>query len=83
MAEGLKVLTPFLYVELNNQDISAYITPFLLEFRYIDNDGLQKQESDDVEISLHDPEGFFRDNPPVRSSTLKVKFSYEDKIRSA
>ncbi len=83
MADGLKIPQPYLYVELNNKDISAYLTPFLIEFRYIDNDGLQKQESDDIEISLHDPENFFRDNPPARGSSLKVKFGYEDKIRNA
>jgi len=83
MADGLIIPKPHLYVELNNKDISAYLTPFLVEFRYVDNDGLQKQESDDIEITLHDPEGFFRDNPPARGSSLKVRFGYEDRIRNA
>ncbi len=83
MANGLIVPEPYLYVELNNADITTHITPFLITFRYIDNDGLQKQESDDVEIELHDPEGFFRENPPARGSSLKVKFGYIDKARNA
>jgi len=82
MADRL-VPQPYLYVELNNTDITTHITPFLISFRYIDNDGLQKQESDDIEIELHDPEGFFRENPPARGSALKVKFGYTDRIRNA
>ena len=83
MADRLIVPEPYLYVELNNTDITTHITPFLISFRYIDNDGLQKQESDDIEIELHDPDGFFRENPPARGSALKVKFGYTDKIRNA
>lgn len=82
MADRL-VPEPYLYVELNNTDITTYITPFLISFKYIDNDGLQKQESDDVEIELHDPDGFFRENPPTRGSALKVKFGYTNKVRNA
>ncbi len=83
MANGLIVQKPYLYVELNNTDITTHITSFLISFRYIDNDGLQKQESDDVEIELHDEESFFRENPPARGSALKVKFGYEDRIKNA
>ncbi len=83
MADRLIVPEPYLYVELNNTDITTHITPFLISFRYVDNDGLQKQESDDVEIELHDPDGFFRENPPARGSSLKVKFGYVEKIRNA
>lgn len=83
MADGLKVPEPYLYVEINNRDVSAYITPFLTEFVYVDNDGLQKGESDDVEITVEDSQGFFRNNPPARGSSLKVKFGYTDKIRNA
>lgn len=83
MAEGLRVPEVYLYVEINNKDVSVYITPYLLNFSYIDNDGLNKQESDDVEIELEDSQDFFRDNPPARGSSLKVKFGYTDRIRSA
>lgn len=83
MAEGLIVPKPYLYVEINNQDVSMYITPYLLNFTYIDNDGLDKDESDDVEIELEDSTGFFRQNPPARGSSLKVRFGYEDSIRDA
>lgn len=83
MADGLKVPEPYLYVEINNRDVSAYITPFLVEFAYIDNDGLQKDESDDVEITVEDSQGFFRNNPPARGSSLKVKFGYVEQIRNA
>lgn len=83
MAEGLRVPEVYLYVEINNKDVSVYITPYLLNFSYMDNDGLNKQESDDVEIELEDSQGFFRDNPPARGSSLKVKFGYTDRIRSA
>ncbi len=83
MAEGLKIPEPYLYVEINNKDVSAYITPFLISFLYIDNDGLQKDESDDVEIELEDSTDFFRENPPARGSSLKVKFGYTDQIRNA
>ncbi len=83
MAEGLKVPEPYLYVEINNKDVSVYITPYLLNFTYIDNDGLQKDESDDVEIELEDSIGFFRGNPPARGSSLKVKFGYTEQIRNA
>ena len=80
MGNGLG-LKPYLYVELNNKDISAFITPFLISFRYIDNDGLEKDETDDVEITVADPTFFFRDNPPERGSSLLVKFGYEEKNR--
>ena len=83
MANGLELFKPFLYVELNNKDVSAYITPYLLKFSYIDNDGLDKDESDDVEIELEDSTGFFRKNPPARGSSLKVRFGYEEEIRDA
>lgn len=83
MAEGLKVPKPYLYVEIDNRDVSAYIIPYLISFSYIDNDGLDKQESDDVEIELEDSQSFFRNNPPARGSSLKVKFGYEDRIRNA
>lgn len=73
----------YLYVEINNKDVSAYITPFLIDFSYIDNDGLQKDESDDIEITLEDSQHFFVNNPPARGSSIKVKFGYTDKIRSA
>lgn len=82
MADRL-IPEPYLYVEINNKDVSAYITPFLLSFRYIDNDGLDKNESDDVEIEVEDSQNFFRDNPPARGSSLKVRFGYVDKIRDA
>ncbi len=83
MAEGLKIPEPYLYVEINNKDVSAYITPYLISFVYIDNDGLQKDESDDVEIELEDSTGFFRENPPARGDSLKVKFGYIDQVRNA
>jgi len=76
-------LKPYLYVELNNKDISAYITPYLISFRYLDNDGLEKDETDDVEITVADPTFFFRDNPPSRGSSLLVKFGYEEQNRFA
>lgn len=78
-----RLVQPYLYIELNNTDVSTHITPFLILFRYIDNDGLQTQESDDIEIELHDPEGFFKENPPLRGSSLKIKFGYADKVRNA
>lgn len=81
MDGGLKVPKPYLYVEINNRDVSVYITPYLISFAYIDNDGLQKDESDDVQIELEDSQGYFRDNPPARGSSLKVRFGYEDNIR--
>lgn len=80
MADRLK---PYLYVEIENRDVTAYITPYLLSFTYTDNDGLQKDESDDVEIEVEDTQGFFRDNPPARGSALKVRFGYEEEIRDA
>jgi len=83
MAEGLTVPKPYLYVEIDNRDVSAYITPFLKSFVYVDNDGIQYKESDDVEIVVEDSTGFFRKNPPARGSSLKVKFGYEDRIRNA
>jgi len=83
MADRVARYKPYLYVELNNKDVSAYITPFLLKFRYIDNDGLEKDESDDVEIELEDSTGFFRKNPPARGSSLKVRFGYEEAVRDA
>jgi|GEM_PF-4515559 phage protein D len=83
MAEGLSVLKPYLYVEIDNQDVSAHITPFLKNFVYVDNDGIQYKESDDVEIELVDTSGFFRKNPPARGSCLKIKFGYENRIRNA
>lgn len=83
MADGLVVPKLYLYVEINNRDVSVYVVPYLISFTYIDNDGLNKQESDDVEIELEDSTGFFRDNPPARGSSLKVKFGYEDRIRNA
>lgn len=83
MADGLIVPEPYLYVELNNQDVSIYVVPYLLEFVYVDNDGLQKDESDDVEINLEDSQDFFKNNPPARGSSLKVKFGYTDQIRNA
>ncbi|WP_297889746.1 hypothetical protein [Sulfurihydrogenibium sp.] len=83
MAEGLIVPKPYLYVELNNQDVSTWIVPFLISFKYVDNDGLQKDESDDVEIEVEDAKGIFRNNPPARGSSLKVKFGYEERIRNA
>jgi len=76
-------LTPYLYVELNNIDVSTYVTPHLISFRYIDNDGLEKDETDDVEITVSDAQGFFRDNPPARGSSLVVKFGYERTNRFA
>lgn len=83
MAEGLIVPKPYLYVELNNKDVSTWIVPFLISFKYVDNDGLQKDESDDVEIEVEDVKGIFRNNPPARGSSLKIKFGYEDRIRNA
>ncbi|MDI6865784.1 phage late control D family protein [Thermodesulfovibrio yellowstonii] len=81
MDGGLRVPKPYLYVELNNKDVSVYITPYLISFTYIDNDGLEKNESDDVQIELEDSQGYFRDNPPARGSSLKVRFGYEGNIR--
>ncbi len=83
MAEGLIIPKPYLHVELNNKDVSTWITPFLISLTYIDNDGLQKDESDDIEIELEDSQNFFVNNPPARGSSLKVKFGYTNKIRSA
>jgi phage protein D len=83
MADRVELFKPFLYVEINNRDVSAYITPYLLSFRYIDNDGLDKDESDDVEIEVEDSIGFFRKNPPARGSSLKVRFGYEEAVRDA
>jgi len=83
MANRVALYKPFLYVEINNKDVSAYITPYLLSFRYIDNDGLDKDESDDVEIEVEDSTGFFRKNPPARGSSLKVRFGYEEAVRDA
>ena len=80
MDNGLK---PYLYVEINNVDVSAYITPYLTDFRYIDNDGLHNAQSDDIEITVEDVDKFFSNNPPARGSSLKVKFGYEDKVRDA
>lgn len=72
MAEGLKVTELYLYIELNNPEYLHLSHPlFLISFKYTDNDGLQKQESDDVEIELHGLDSFFRDNLPVRASNLK------------
>ncbi len=82
MGDGL-IPKPYLYVEINNKDVSVYITPYLINFEYIDNDGLDRQESDDVQIELEDSQGFFRENPPARGSSLKIKFGYEDRIRNA
>ena len=76
MADRL-VPQPYLYVELNNTDITTHITPFLISFRYIVYDGLQKLESDDIEIELHDPECFFRENPPARGSAHGKAYELE------
>ena len=80
MDNGLK---PYLYVEINNVDVSAYITPFIVEFSYLDNDGLTEAKSDDVRITVEDKDMFFSNNPPARGSSLKIKFGYENKIRDA
>jgi len=80
MGTGLST-KPYLYLELNNKDISAYITPYLISFRYLDNDGFEKEETDDVEITVADPSFFFRDNPPLRGSSLLVKFGYQQQNR--
>ncbi|MCS7232469.1 MAG: hypothetical protein RMJ67_10120, partial [Elusimicrobiota bacterium] len=82
MADRL-VDRPYLYVELNNKDVSTYVVPYLIGLTYIDNDGLEKEESDDVELELEDSQGFFRDNPPARGASLLVKFGYETRIRHA
>ena len=34
-----------------------------------------------MEIEVEDSQGFFRDNPPARGSSLKVRFGYSDRIR--
>jgi phage protein D len=83
MAEGLIIPKPYLHVELNNKDVSTWITPFLISLTYIDNDGLQKDESDDVEIEIEDSKNIFRNNPPSRGSSLKVHFGYETRKRNA
>jgi len=83
MADRVERYNLYLYVEINNKDVSAYITPYLLSFRYVDNDGLDKDESDDVEIELEDSTFFFRKNPPARGSSLKVRFGYEEAVRDA
>jgi phage protein D len=83
MADRLTYYKPYLYIEINNNNVSAYITPYLLSFRYTDNDGLDKDESDDVEIEVDDSTYFFRDNPPARGSSLKVRFGYEETVRDA
>lgn len=76
-------LKPYLYVEINNIDVSAYITPYLNDFVYIDNDGLQNSQSDDIQITVVDKNMFFFNNPPARGSSIKVKFGYENKIKDA
>jgi len=76
-------MKPYLYVEIENRDVTAYITPYLISFTYTDNDGLQKDESDDIEIEVEDTQGFFRDNPPARGSALRVRFGYEEEVRDA
>lgn len=83
MAEGLRILKPYLYIELNNRDVSMHITPYLISFLYIDNDGLERDESDDIELELEDSHGYFRNNPPARGSSIKVRFGYSEKIRNA
>lgn len=83
MADGLKIPEPYLYIEINNKDVSVYITPYLISFTYIDNDGLSKQESDDIEIDIEDSQSFFREHPPQRGSSVKARFGYIDRIRSA
>jgi len=77
------VQEPYLYVEIDNKDVSAYITPYLTSFTYLDNDGIHEKESDDIEIELEDTLSFFRDKPPARGSVLKVRFGYTNKIRDA
>jgi len=72
---------PYLYVEINNRDVSLYITPYLCSFVYLDKDGIHEKESDDVEIEVEDSTSFFRDNPPARGSSLKVRFGYTERIR--
>jgi hypothetical protein len=82
MADRLTFYKPYLYIEINNNNVSAYITPYLVSFRYTDNDGLNKDESDDIEIEVEDSTYFFRDNPPSRGSSLKVRFGYEEIVRN-
>jgi len=81
MANRLELYKPYLYVEIDNIDVSAYITPYLTSFHVTDNDGLKKSESDDVQIEVEDSEHFFRDNPPARGSSLKVIFGYEEIVK--
>ena len=80
---GERIVKPYLYVEIDNQNVSAYITPHLISFAYTDNDGLEKDATDDVEIVVADSTGFFRENPPLRGSSLKVKFGYDSKVKDA
>ncbi|MCS7317313.1 MAG: hypothetical protein NZZ41_03200 [Candidatus Dojkabacteria bacterium] len=82
MADGL-IDKPYIYVELNNKDVSTYITPYLTRFTYTDNDGLNKDEVDDIEIEFEDSQDIFKNNPPSRGSSIKVKFGYQDLIQSS
>lgn len=79
MGYGLR--EPFIYCEINNIDVSTYISPHLISFTYTDNDGIKNKESDDIEIELEDKTGFFRENPPARGSFLKVSFGYISQVR--
>lgn len=81
MAEGL-IQSPYLYVELNNKNISTYLTPYLINFTYTDNDGLQKDEVDDIEIEIEDSKGIFSKNPPARGSSIIAKFGYTNLYQS-
>ena len=80
MAYGVE---PYLLVFFDNIDVSAYIEKFLVDFIFVDNDGLHVPQVDDVEIVVEDKDHFFSQNPPKRGSTLLVWFGYKDKIRYA
>jgi len=85
---------PTFTIELQGNDITAIISPYVRSITYTDNDGFTNKESDEIQIELADfiqdtnvplkyPKYYFRDNPPARGSILAAKFGYEENLRNA
>lgn len=71
----MKVRKPVFYIEYEQKDITAYITPFAISVTYTDH---EHGKSDEIDIQLEDRENLWKSSwYPSKGDLITVKIGYE------
>lgn len=76
MEKNIKVRRPVFFIEYEQKDITAYITPFVLSVTYTDYD---HGKSDDIDIKLEDMDSLWKSSwYPQKGDLITLKIGYEE-----